>query len=108
VVVRDLYRTRFDPILGEAELDSRTPARIRQEQRHIAEAVAIALFFPVWWGYMPAMMKGYVDSVFPRGFAYDVDADNVAPLLSGKKALVFSSSGADMTYLRRSKQWQAM
>lgn len=108
VVVRDLYRGHFDPTLGEAELDGRAPARIRKEQRHIAEAGAIAFFFPIWWSYMPAMMKGYMDRVFSRGFAYDIDADNMAPLLSGKKAMVFSTSGADMTYLRRSKQWQAM
>lgn len=108
VAVRDLYRTGFDPAVGEAELTGRTPARIRKEQRFIAEAGAIALFFPVWWGYMPAMMKGYADRVFARGFAYDVGADDMTPLLSGKKALVFSSSGADMAFLRRSKQWQAM
>jgi NAD(P)H dehydrogenase (quinone) len=108
VVVRDLYRARFDPALGEAELDGRTPARIRREQHHIAEAGAIALFFPVWWGYMPAMLKGYIDRVFAQGFAYEADADDMAPLLSGKKAMVFSSSGADMPYLRRSKQWHAM
>jgi NAD(P)H dehydrogenase (quinone) len=108
VVVRDLYRAHFDPLLGEAELNGRTPARIRREQRYIAEAAAIAFFFPVWWGYMPAMLKGYLDRVFSQGFAYEADADNMAPLLSGKKAMVFTSSGADMTYLRRSKQWQAM
>lgn len=28
------------------------------------------------WGYMPAMMKGNMDRIFSRGFAYDVNADN--------------------------------
>ncbi len=108
VVVRDLYRARFDPALSEAELGGRTTAPIRRQQRDIAEAGALALFFPLWWGYMPAMLKGYIDRVFSRGFAYDVDVDNMVPLLSGKKARVFTSSGADMAYLRRCKQWQAM
>ena len=112
VVVRDLYRARFDPALNEADLagadKGRVATPVRREQRYISEAGAIAFFFPLWWGYMPAMMKGYVDRVFSRGFAYDVGVDEMAPLLAGKKALVFTSSGAPMAELRRSKQWQAM
>jgi len=112
VTVRDLYRARFDPVLGEGELvgaeKRRVPAAIQREQRHLADAGAIALFFPLWWAFMPAMMKGYIDRVLTPGFAYDIDVDGMVPLLSGKKALIFTSSGADMAYLRRSKQWQAM
>jgi len=57
---------------------------------------------------MPAMMKGYIDRVLSCGFAYDLKNDVMIPRLTGKKALIFTSSGADMAYLRRSKQWRAM
>ena len=30
------------------------------------------LQFPLWWYGMPAIMKGWIDRVFERGFAYDV------------------------------------
>jgi len=112
VVVRDLYRIRFDPVLAESELmdaeKRRIPAAVRREQRHLAEAGAIALFYPLWWAFMPAMMKGYVDRVFSAGFAYDVKHDEMLPRLGGKQAMIFTSSAADMAYLRRSKQWSSM
>lgn len=112
VVVRDLYRLRFDPVLGESELmdaEKRfVPNAVRREQRHLAEAGAVAFFYPLWWAFMPAMMKGYIDRVLASGFAYDLKDEEMVPRLSGKQALIFTSSGADMAYLRRSKQWRSM
>ena len=112
VIVRDLYRLSFDPVLGEGELldaERRViPSAIRREQRHLVDAGAIALFYPLWWAFMPAMLKGYIDRVLSSGFAYDIENDEMIPRLTGKKALIFTSSGADMAYLRRSKQWQSM
>jgi NAD(P)H dehydrogenase (quinone) len=112
VVVRDLYRRHFDPVLGEGELLGAArrsiPGVVRREQRHLLEAGAVAFFYPLWWALMPAMLKGYFDRVLSRGFAYDLKDDDMAPRLTGKKALIFTSSGADMKYLRKSKQWQSM
>ena len=112
LVIRDLYRSHFDPALGEGELigaeKPSVPAAVRREQRPLLDAGAIAFFYPLWWAYMPAMVKGYIDRVFSAGVAYDVREEEMVPRLSGKKALIFTSSGADMAYLRRSKQWRAM
>ncbi len=112
VVVRDLYRLQFDPVLGEDELPDAVkpaiPSAVRREQRHLTQAGVVAFFYPLWWAFMPAMIKGYFDRVFSCGFAYDFQGDDIVPLLSGKKALIFTSSGASMTDLRRSKQWRAM
>jgi NAD(P)H dehydrogenase (quinone) len=112
VVMRDLYRIGFDPALSERELAGvekpLVPAAVRGEQKRLAAAGALAFFYPIWWGYMPAMLKGYIDRVFAAGVAYDMQGDETVPLLVGKKALVFTCSGADMAYLRRSKQWNAM
>jgi NAD(P)H dehydrogenase (quinone) len=112
VVVRDLYHLHFDPVLGESELlDAErhvVPRAVRTEQRHLMEAGCVAFFYPLWWAFMPAMMKGYIDRVLSSGFAYDIKGDAMVPRLSGKKALIFTSSGADMAYLRKSKQWDSM
>ena len=111
-VVRDLYRIGFDPVLGEDELLGSeppiVPRMVRREQRYLAAAGAVALFYPLWWAFMPAMLKGYLDRVLSAGFAYELQGDDMAPRLAGKKALIFSSSGADMGYLRDSGQWQAL
>jgi NAD(P)H dehydrogenase (quinone) len=108
--VRDLYRAGFDPVLTEAELigASKTvvPAPIRAEQRRIAEADVIALFYPLWWAFMPAMLKGYLDRVLTAGFAYDLATES--PLLTGKQAVVFTSSAGDMAYLRTTGVWRAL
>lgn len=112
VIIRDLYRLRFDPVLGEGELPDaerpRVPNAVRLEQRHLAAAGAVAFFYPIWWAFMPAMMKGYIDRVLASGFAYDIKNDEIVPRLAGKKALIFTSSAADMADLRRSKQWRSM
>lgn len=111
-VIRDLYRTGFDPLLGEGELMGAAkpfvPAAVRREQRRLLDAGAIAFFYPLWWAYMPAMLKGYIDRVLATGVAYDIRAEEMIPRLTGKKALIFTSSAADMAFLRRSKQWSAM
>jgi len=111
-VIRDLYREHFDPVLGENELldakPRKIPSVVRREQRHLAAAGGVAFFYPIWWAFMPAMLKGYLDRVLSCGFAYDLEDEEMVPRLSGKKALIFTSSGADMSYLRKSKQWQSM
>jgi NAD(P)H dehydrogenase (quinone) len=112
VAVRDLYRLRFDPVLSDRELLGTkppiVPAAVKREQRHIAAAGGIAFFYPLWWAFMPAMLKGYFDRALSQGFAYDLKDEEMLPRLTGKKALIFTSSGADMDYLRQSGQWEAM
>ena len=112
VAFRDLYQMKFDPVLGADELLGAAPPvvppAIRREQRHLAAAGALAFFYPLWWAFMPAIVKGYIDRVFSVGFAYDFEGGAMLPRLTGKKALIFTSSGADMAYLRDSGQWPAM
>jgi NAD(P)H dehydrogenase (quinone) len=110
--LRDLYALRFDPVLAADELmgpaQVAVPAAVREEQRHVLEAEAIAFFYPIWWGYMPAMLKGYFDRVFSLSFAYEMHGEAMTPRLSGKRAVIVTSSGADLDYLRDSGQWEAM
>ncbi len=57
------------------------------------EADIVALFHPVWWFGMPAILKGWVDRVFSYGFAYGHDSRGVKPLLLGKKAILVNTTG---------------
>jgi len=43
---------------------------------------------------MPAMLKGYIERVFCRNFAFAVHGDKVEGLLTGKKVLIFNTTGA--------------
>lgn len=50
---------------------------------------------PIWWYSLPAMLKGYIDRVFSQGFAYEYAQTGPRGLLSGKRAVIITTSGAD-------------
>lgn len=104
VRLSDLYAMKFNPVVEPSQFPERAdPAffRLLKEQRHAAETGATAgdvaaeqekLFwanlvifqFPLWWGSMPAIMKGWVDRVFTQGLVYG----RGVPGLEGRKALL--------------------
>jgi putative NADPH-quinone reductase len=59
------------------------PASLQPAQDDIAWAQHIVLFFPLWLGDMPALLKGFLEQVARPGFAFHRDAEN--PF--GQKAL---------------------
>lgn len=113
VRVRDLYAEKFNPVLGPSDFQALAsgsfPADIAAEQSHIRWADVLVFLYPVWWAGMPAMMKGYVDRVFLKGFAYDYGRDgSIVPLLSGKKAAVFSTTGTPSEFYEKSGMHKSM
>jgi NAD(P)H dehydrogenase (quinone) len=109
----DLYRVGFNPLLAAPELmpvgaDHPVSADIAQAQDDIRFADALTILYPLWWLSMPAMMKGYIDRVFARGFAYESHNGVVRGLLDGKKAVLITISGAPLPLLVRSGNWNAV
>jgi NAD(P)H dehydrogenase (quinone) len=109
----DLYRMGFNPILSAQELASRDPycpegADVARAQEDIRAAAALTIAYPLWWMSMPAMMKGFVDRIFARGFAYESHNGIVRGLLSGKKAVLVTLSGAPLPVLVGSGNWNAI
>jgi len=96
-VVRDLYAMRFGPSLEAADFEaiaSRRPLpEVAEEQRIIAGADRILFIHPIWWYGMPAILKGYIDRVFTRGFAYDYGREGLVGLLAGKRAYAINTTG---------------
>lgn len=108
----DLYRMGFNPILDAHELvpasaEHPASADVAKAQDDIRAADALTVIYPIWWMSMPAMMKGYIDRVFARGFAYESKNGNVRGLLSGKKAVLITVSGAPLSVLIKSGRWAA-
>ena len=118
VVVSDLYAMRWNPTLGPAEFDearadedSFDPSReqehafangthaadVRSEQAKVAAADLLLLHFPVWWFGMPAMMKGWVDRVFSRGFGYAAGRKYDRGHFKGKRAMLYLTTGTAST-----------
>jgi NAD(P)H dehydrogenase (quinone) len=111
--IYDLYRMGFDPVLTAHELvpasaDHPVSADVVRAQDDIRAADALTVIYPLWWLSMPAMMKGYIDRVFARGFAYEADNGVVHGLLVGKKSILITVSAAPLPLLAANGRWNAV
>lgn len=52
------------------------PSALAQAQADIAWAQHLVLFFPLWLGDMPALLKGFLEQVARPGFAFHAEGDN--------------------------------
>lgn len=96
-IVRDLYSISFNPVLTAKELSEsyagNCSSDIVLEQQYILDADLCVWVYPLWWGGMPAIMKGYIDRVFSYGFAYTTNNGISIGLLSGKHNFIVQTIG---------------
>ncbi len=98
VVLRDLYRLGFDPVLKAHELadsaDFHLAPDVVAERALIADVDVFAFIYPFWFNAPPAMLKGYLDRVLGFGFGFAPGPTGNEPRLAGRRMITFSSSGA--------------
>jgi len=99
VVVHDLYREGFDPVLPGDEIarGAALPLLIARHCAEIAAADGIIVVHPNWWGMPPAILTGWVDRIVRPGVAYEFlegDGGEGVPrgLLKARAALVLNTS----------------
>lgn len=121
VLVSDLYAQRWKapidradfPLLGPEErlmvpaasgaafaADALTQD-VKAEQEKLLWADLLILQFPLWWFSMPAILKGWVERVYARGFAYGVGEHSERRwgdrygegMLAGKRAMLIVTAG---------------
>jgi NAD(P)H dehydrogenase (quinone) len=84
-----LDQLQFDPILHQAfhRVQTLEPDLIKA-QSDLMWAEHICWVYPIWWGGMPALMKGFIDRTFLPGFAFKYEAGKKfpKPLLKGRTA----------------------
>jgi NAD(P)H dehydrogenase (quinone) len=116
----DLYTMKWNPVVDAADFgaeagderlvvgatSARAHARgelspdIVAEQEKLDWADAVVVQFPLWWYGLPAILKGWFDRVFVKGFGYGVRAEDGRTLrygegrLAGKRAMVVLTAGA--------------
>ena len=114
VVVSDLYAMGFDPVAGAHDVtgeridpaffslqkeqtaayeSGRTAPVIAAEMTKLERADLLILQFPIWWFGMPAILKGWADRVFARGFAYLPGRKYDTGMFKGKLAMVATTTG---------------
>jgi putative NADPH-quinone reductase len=91
---RDLYEEQFDPVMPQCEVEKppKLAPAIEEHCRLVTEADGYVVVHPNWWGQMPAMLKGWLDRVLRVGVAYEFGPKGVVPRLTGKTALVLTTS----------------
>ncbi|QRP45160.1 NAD(P)H-dependent oxidoreductase [Amycolatopsis sp. FDAARGOS 1241] len=93
----DLYAMGWNPVVDEI---ATTPPDVEAEQAKLTWADAVVVQFPFWWYGTPAILKGWFDRVFVKGYAYDVRGCDGRTLrygegaLAGKRALVVVTTGS--------------
>ncbi|QQK80866.1 NAD(P)H-dependent oxidoreductase [Salicibibacter cibi] len=110
VVVRDLYRLGFDPLLTQAEYEKSLMNRyaddVAKEQAYVEQAEEITLLFPVWWGGFPAIGKGYLDRVLTYGFAFELENERPIPKMAGKPiGMIYTTGAPSDVWEKGQKQW---
>jgi putative NADPH-quinone reductase len=99
VILHDLCREQFPPLLSAAELrkDAALEPVIARHCEEVAVADGIIIVHPNWWGMPPAILKGWIDRVLRMEVAYRfVEGDNgegvPVGLLKAKAAIVFNTA----------------
>ncbi|QHC26446.1 NAD(P)H-dependent oxidoreductase [Streptomyces sp. GS7] len=119
--VSDLYAMKWNPLVDAADYGTHDPADrlhiadaserahaagrlspdIVAEQEKVTWADTLVVQFPLWWYGMPAILKGWFDRVFIKGFAFGLTDPATGRSrrygdgpLTGKRAMVVVTAGA--------------
>jgi len=93
----------FDPILhkGYKSIQTLEPDLL-QMQKRITAAQHVVFVFPVWWGSVPALFKGFLDRTLLPGYAfkYRTDSPMWDKLLAGRTARIIVTSDGPIWWNR--------
>lgn len=96
--VVNLYGEGFDPVLDSSSIVAYSSGRsddekVRLYQEALRQTEQIVFIFPIWWGMMPAMLKGWIDKVFQKGIVYDTTPEGaLMPCLSIDRTTLITTS----------------
>lgn len=91
----NLFDDSFNPVMDVEDLKLWGKGKskdklVEKYQAMISKSDLIVIPFPVWWGNMPAILKGFWDKVFLPGWAFPDG-------LLGKKAVVITTMTSSST-----------
>ena len=91
----NLGQLAFDPILREGYRSSQgLEPDLVQAQEEIVWAEHLVFVYPIWWGSVPALLKGFLDRAIVPGFGFKYRAGSALwdKLLTGRTARLISTS----------------
>lgn len=96
-------KLEFSILHSKEEWENDEPSKdIRKAQSDIERADHIVIFYPLWLGSMPALLKAFFEQVLRPGFAIDVKKNGKGweRRLSGKSARIVITMGMPATIYR--------
>ncbi len=103
VSVIHLSALNFQPISrGGYESPQGLEPDLIELQNKISEASHLVFVYPIWWGTVPALMKGALDRVLLPGFAFKYEKGSIfqEKLLKGKTARLITTMDTPPWYYR--------
>lgn len=116
VKLSDLYAMKFDPILKSSDFPERKKPDvfnpflealnasktgafapdIKEEMEKVKWADLLIFQFPIFFTFMPAIMKGWIDRVLAPGFGFNPVTNSAynTGLFKGKSAMLVTTTGA--------------
>ncbi|WP_078409886.1 NAD(P)H-dependent oxidoreductase [Priestia abyssalis] len=113
VELSDLYADGFNPVAGRHDFTTiADPSRfhyqteqlyasknkgfsteLTREQERLLKANLMVFVFPIWWGGMPAIMKGWFERVLAYGIAYSDGKRYEQGYFFGKRGILCLTTG---------------
>ncbi len=93
----------FDPVLHQGyRQEQPLEPDLLDAQQQILWAQRLVLVFPIWWGGVPALLKGFLDRVLLPGFAFRYKRGSPFPekLLAGRTAHLLVTLDTPPWYFR--------
>jgi NAD(P)H dehydrogenase (quinone) len=97
VRIQRLGDMKFDPILWKGyKVIQELEPDLKTAQENILWCEKWVIFYPIWWGSIPAIFKGFIDRTLYSGFAYKYHMKDPLwdKLLKGRKAHIFTTCDA--------------
>ena len=94
----DLVADGFNPTMSEIDLAQynrgKTPDPLVTKYGEMLQGTdELVIIFPIWWGMMPAIFKGFIDKVLLKGLAYRYSDDGaMLPALNIRRTLLITTS----------------
>ncbi|MBU3137860.1 NAD(P)H-dependent oxidoreductase [Clostridium gasigenes] len=102
----DLNKENFDPVLREEELSLYSKGEFKDDlvkkyQVMLKNSDELVFIFPIWWFDLPAILKGFIDKVMLKNYAYIEGKYGLKGLLTNiKVTTVITTSEVPTWYLK--------
>lgn len=104
--VIDLYKDKFNPVMTQEELALYSRGQhkdplVAKYQDILRKTDEVLFLFPLWWYDTPAILKGFIDKVMLKNFAYTESSTGLKGKLTHIKSVkVITTGQAPRWYLK--------